>query len=505
GAATTDTTPRLSGSIGAALLAGQTVRVLRNGVGLTGNATVTNGTSWTFTDPGAPDGLHNYTARVEQGGLLGQASSVYPILIDTMAPTVAATVTSMTDGNLGPVPNGGTSSDDTPTVGGSLSAALGATGSAESVQLLRNSSPVTGPVTVTGTTWSYTEPASLAPATYTYQARVIDAAGNLGALSPTPWSVVIDTTQRTAGITAAFNNNGASLVPIANALVTPGSATSDATPLLQGNVNAALLAGQWVRVLRNGAPVSGQIAPDANRGWSYVDSGIGAVTQTFAYTARVESAAAAGAQSAAYQFLIDSIAPTQTVAISALSNRDPFPPVAGGTPADNTIVTRTDDDTPVLRFTLSAALGAGETLSLARNGQSISPVLTACPGISNCLQFTDTSTGVSVPGPELWPNTLPTSVSLPVGVTYNARVVDSVGNLGPAATTKAFNFDYFACDQVRALAGSSTSSHNPIANGRCDGCHQVEPASTATPTPAGRYVAVPGATPATAYYWCRKP
>jgi hypothetical protein len=88
-------------------------------------------------------------------------------------------------------------------------------------------------------------------------------------------------------------------------------------------------------------------------------------------------------------------------------------------------------------------------------------------------------------------------------VSYNARLVDAVGNPGPAATTKSFTIDYFACDQVRALAGSSTSNHNPIANGRCDTCHSIGSSSTSTPTPSGTFVA-PQIT-ATGYYWCRKP
>jgi hypothetical protein len=508
GSATTDSTPRLSGTVSAALLAGQTVKVLRDGAPLTGTATVTNGTSWTYTDPGATNGPHNYTARVEQAGLLGQLSPVYSMVIDTVAPTVVANVTSMTDGNLGPVANGGSSSDDTPTIGGTLSAALGASGSAESVQLLRDSIPVAGPVIVSGTTWSYTEPVSLAPTTYNYQTRVIDAAGNLGPLSTPPWSVVIDTTQRTAGITGAFNDS--------NVLIGAGTPTSDATPELRGTVNATLLPGQTVKVLRNNVALAGN-ATLTGTSWSYTDPGVGSVNgQTFTYTARVDTGAVQGAQSAGYAFLIDNVAPTTTITVTAASIKTPFKvaPI-GAIPVDLAIDAtsnnRTDTDNPLTRLALSSPLAAGETLLITRTLNGVGPVtitpqLVDCDITNTCSHFLDLTKNLTVPGPdELIPYS-PPNLSLPIPVSYSARVVDAAGNLGPVAT-KAWDFNYFDCNLIRAQAANGTASHDLAAGRTCSGCHTTNETTPASPTPPGVFARVqlaPNPPAQQQYYWCRR-
>src|SRR5262249_1151411 len=58
GSSTTDTTPTLQGTVSAALQSGQSLRILRNGTGI--GSTTPDGTSWSFTDPGAGNGLQNY-------------------------------------------------------------------------------------------------------------------------------------------------------------------------------------------------------------------------------------------------------------------------------------------------------------------------------------------------------------------------------------------------------------------------------------------------------------
>ena len=514
GSATTDTTPRLQGSVSPALLPGQSVTILRNGV-QAGTAIANSSTSWTYTDAAVGNATHTYTARVDQGSTLsGLQSAAYVITVDTVAPSIVPTITGIVDQFLGVVAPGGISSDDTPVVTGTLPAALGA---GESVQVLRDSVVISGAVVTFSnpTTWSYQEGVLAQGATFSYNARVIDAAGNTGAFSASR-AVTIDTAQRTAGIIAAYNNN---VVP--NVVIANGSATSDATPELRGNVNAPLLAGQWVRVLRNGQAASGQITPDANRNWNYVEPAVSVPLDnvSLVYTARVESAAAAGMLSAPYQVVIDNVPPATTITVSAASIKTPFSTVPNGIPLDLVVGTtsgnRTDTDRPLVQVSLSSPLAAGESLAITRSlggasAVTITPSLGACTPANTCIQFLDLTTNVSTPGPGegVAPNP---NTGLPVSAVYSFRVVDAVGNAGPVAT-KLWSFDYFDCDQTRANYRYAIQypgyNHTTISTGTCHGCHSTSQpvGQEVSPTPPGAFMAVKLASSPIQqqYYWCRK-
>ncbi len=185
---TDDTTPTITGSISAALAAGETLRLF-NGATLLGSATVTN-TTWTFT-PAAPltPGAYSITARVaDAAGNLAVPSAPRTFTLDSTPPTTTAAITAVTD-NVGliqgSVAAAGLTDDTTPTITGSISAALAA---GETLRLF-NGATLLGNATVDNTarTWSFT-PASPLPATpgttYSITARVADAAGNLGTASP---------------------------------------------------------------------------------------------------------------------------------------------------------------------------------------------------------------------------------------------------------------------------------------------------------------------------------
>jgi tripartite-type tricarboxylate transporter receptor subunit TctC len=77
--------------------------------------------------------------------------------------------------------------------------------------------------------------------TYTYSARVVDAAGSQGTLGTTR-AATYDATTRTAAISGAFNGV---------TLISAGTSTPDTTPEIRGTVNAALLGPQSVTVLRD--------------------------------------------------------------------------------------------------------------------------------------------------------------------------------------------------------------------------------------------------------------
>ena len=88
GAYTNDTTPQLTGSLGAPLAAGETLAIYREGV-FVGNAIV-NGNSWSFQDgTTAPlvDGPYAYEAKVQNGSAVIQSSGVFHLIVDNAPST----------------------------------------------------------------------------------------------------------------------------------------------------------------------------------------------------------------------------------------------------------------------------------------------------------------------------------------------------------------------------------------------------------------------------------
>ena len=116
-----------------------------------------------------------YTARVEDAAdNLGAASNTYDITIDTTAPTAAVDITAITDDT-------GTAGDfktsDTVLM---VSGTNGALGAGEKVQVSNDGGATWFDVTPdAGTTWHYDDPDTHA-GNFTYLARVVDAADNVG-------------------------------------------------------------------------------------------------------------------------------------------------------------------------------------------------------------------------------------------------------------------------------------------------------------------------------------
>src|SRR5262249_44227788 len=176
GRTTNDTAPALAGTLSAVLLANEVLSIFRDGVKI-GEADVA-GTNWTFNDAGPlVDGTsYTYTARVENAAHhLGSASNAYHITIDTTAPAAAVDITAIA--NDTGTPGDFITSDTTLTVSGTH----GALGAGEKVQVSSDGGLTWSDVTTSdATTWSFTDPTPHA-SSFTYQARVIDAAANVGA------------------------------------------------------------------------------------------------------------------------------------------------------------------------------------------------------------------------------------------------------------------------------------------------------------------------------------
>jgi len=242
GARTDDTTPTITGTISAALAAGETLRIF-NGATLLGSATVNNtNRTWSYipTLPASAGTTYNITARVaDAAGNLGTASAVRSFIVDTTAPATAAAITRVSD-NVGLIKGNvaaaGRTDDRTPTITGTIGAALAA---GETLRIF-NGNTLLGSATVNNTnrTWSYTPtlPAS-AGTTYNITARVADAAGNLGTASVAR-SFVLDTT---APSVAAFSplDGAIGVDPAANILLTFRETIQRGTGTIQLRVGSA--------------------------------------------------------------------------------------------------------------------------------------------------------------------------------------------------------------------------------------------------------------------------
>jgi hypothetical protein len=428
GAYTRDTTPQVNGTLSVALSGSQVLRVLRNGAPA-GNAQV-SGSSFTFIDTTAPQGTAVYAVRVIEGSGFGALSNSWTVRIDNVAPPAIPSVTSLVDDTFGAIADNGFTTDSTPTLSGSLSAAPDA---GDVLQVLRNGTLV-GTANVVGTSWTYAEPNPLTAGSYTWAVRLIDAAGNTGASAQRSVNLL-------GGVAGASIGN---VLDDANTTITAGGWTSDSTPALSGTVTAALPTGHRVVVLRNGAAAGTAAVNGTN--WSFTDS---APQGAVSYTVRVEAGAVRGADSSAYAFSIDSVAPSQTAAVTQIADRFIGPLLNNATTADQT---------PTISGTLSSPLGANEGLQLVR---------------------TNTGSGVQV-FTNLFPSGTAWSFSetalVPSGTyRYEARVFDSAQNASALGAARTVTINPSALPLPGAAAtitsiggqpsGSLINSNTPVVAG----------------------------------------
>ncbi|WP_019658315.1 Ig-like domain repeat protein [Variovorax atrisoli] len=405
---TNDTAPQVSGTISAALQAGEKVVVLRDGKEV-GFATMADATHWTYADSGLSNGsAYVYTVRVQDAAANpGAESNAHAIRIDTSAPTQTVRLLRAID-NVDPVsgdiPADGTTNDDTPTLEGTLSAALTGT---EQLHVFRNGVHA-GTAKVSGTRWTFEDAGLSSGTAYTYEARVMDAAGNAGAASNS-----LRFTVNTSGVTQTVQILGVEdRTDPAMGNVASGAATNETSPLLTGSISTALGAGDVVQVLRNDKVVG--TATVTGTTWSFSDSGL-ADGMTYSYAARVvNSGGNEGAKSAAYAISLDLTAPGQTAAITSFTdNQDPQ---QGDFPSGSA----TNDTTPMLNGTLSAPLGAGEVVAIYRNYRRVGSATMA-----DATTWTFQDSGL-VDG---------------VSYVYSAAVIDAAGNKGPSSALFSIAID----------------------------------------------------------------
>jgi F5/8 type C domain len=276
---TDDTTPTLSGTISAVLTGAQVVAVYDtvNGQSVRlGTATV-SGTTWNYTPSALSAGMHSFNVQVEN------PTKDFPALnkgtTGTLAAGVASTAFVINVGSItldavvddvglvkGVVAAGGYTDDVSPTMGGSLGAALLST---EQVGVYNGNTRL-GTATVSGTSWTFTA-SNLAPGSYSLNARIEDALGNvlvgshayglgqaLTVLDPQPISA-------TASISTVTDDVGL----LQGTLLGMGQSTDDSTLALSGTISRLLntSAGEVVAIY-NGTTRLGT-ATVSGIAWSY--------------------------------------------------------------------------------------------------------------------------------------------------------------------------------------------------------------------------------------------
>jgi hypothetical protein len=342
------------------------------------------------------------------------------------APQQTVAITGLND-NLGViqglVTDGAISNDTTPTLSGTLSAALG---SSETLRIYRNGA-LAGTASVSGMTWSYTHTTALSGnGTHTFTAAVVKSTGISGQLSD-PRSMLLDFTAPTQTVTITDVSDDRNPV---QGSVAPGGRTNDTSPMLSGSLSAALDEGETLK-LYNGTIYLVDALVDPNT-LTWTATPTLSSDGTYTIRARVQDAAGnQGPLSASRSLILDTVAPGQTVTISGIS--DNLGTIQGPV-TDGGI---SNDTTPTLSGTLSSALAAAETLRIF-NGSTVLGSATV-----------NNTTGT-------WTYTPSTPLSVSGAYAFTAAVVDGAGNTGPRSAARSMLLDApISTAQKDTLTGTS--------------------------------------------------
>ena len=373
--------------------AGQTVTITLNGKTYT--ATVQNDGTWSYTVGSADvtalaDG-GSYVINAQVSNTIGNsASDNHTVTVALTAPSMGITIDSLQN-DTGLSASDFITNDGQVVVNGSLTAQLG---NNEKAQISLDGGTTWIDLTVTGTTWRYTDGRTLTDGTYQYQVRVIDNAGNVGATDSQ--DVVIDLTKPAAttitvdSITQDTGLSGSDFI------------TSDNQISLKGTLGAALGSGDHAQISLDGGVTWIDVSV-SGLSWTYVD-GRTLADGDYNYQLRVIDDAGNISATASQVVTIDTVAPdaSKTIAIDSIS--------------DDTGLSVSDFITNDTSLTLHGSLGA--TLADGEYAQ------------------------ISIDGGNTWQNVIVTGNSWYYvdGRTlgnqtydYYVRVVDAAGNVGASA------------------------------------------------------------------------
>ncbi|MBG0518846.1 Ig-like domain-containing protein [Enterobacter hormaechei] len=372
---------------------GQTVTITLNGKTYT--ATVQNDGTWSYTVGSADvtalaDG-GSYVINAQVSNAIGNsASDNHTVTVDLTAPSMGISIDSLQN-DTGLSANDFITNDSQVVVNGSLTAQLG---NNEKAQISLDGGTTWIDLTVTGTTWRYTDGRTLTDGTYQYQVRVIDNAGNVGATDSQ--NVVIDLTKPAAATITVDS------VSQDTGLSDSDFITSDSQITLKGTLGAALGSGDHAQISLDGGATWTDVSV-SGLSWTYVD-GRTLADGDYNYQLRVIDDAGNISATTSQVVTIDTVAPdaSKTIAIDSIS--------------DDTGLSSSDFITNDTSLTLHGSLGA--TLADGEYAQ------------------------ISIDGGVTWQNVIVTGNSWYYvdGRTlgnqtydYYVRVVDAAGNVGASA------------------------------------------------------------------------
>ncbi|RTN19760.1 Ig-like domain-containing protein [Enterobacter hormaechei] len=373
--------------------AGQTVTITLNGKTYT--ATVQNDGTWSYTVGSADvtalaDG-GSYVINAQVSNAIGNsASDNHTVTVDLTAPSMGISIDSLQN-DTGLSANDFITNDSQVVVNGSLTAQLG---NNEKAQISLDGGVTWIDLTVTGTTWRYTDGRTLTDGTYQYQVRVIDNAGNVGATDSQ--DVVIDLTKPAAATITVDS------VSQDTGLSDSDFITSDNQISLKGTLGAALSSGDHAQNSLDGGATWTDVSV-SGLSWTYID-GRTLTDGDYNYQLRVIDEAGNISATTSQVVTIDTVAPdvSKTIAIDSIS--------------DDTGLSSSDFITRDTSLTLHGSLGA--TLADGEYAQ------------------------ISIDGGVTWQNVIVTGNSWYYvdGRTlgnqtydYYVRVVDAAGNVGASA------------------------------------------------------------------------
>ncbi|WP_125828858.1 Ig-like domain-containing protein, partial [Serratia oryzae] len=407
GDVTNDSTPKFVGTA----TAGSIVTVKDGNNTVLGSVKVDTSGNWSIEPQTAlSEGVHNFVVSGTDASGNPLTPVNFSLDIDTRAP-VAPSITDVVDNTLpvlGTVSSGHATNDTTPEIKG--------TAEANSTVQIYNQIDASNRVLL-GTALAsnngewvlvLTDDKALTDGSYTLVAVATDKAGNTGAASA-PWTIIVDTAISDAAIT---------ITSISDDLGVSDTDfnTSDNTLLINGSLNKALQADEWVEVSVDGGQTWTRAASTTASNWTVDLQNKALSSGNYTIDARVVDQAGNIGSTDSHALTIVTSGPnlnglSTTTSITTdtsngLVSGDLFSHSATQTNSD--MVTR--DRTVTLNGNLSAALQANQYLQISLNNGTTWKTLLS-QGESQWNYALDAATQSTT-------------------VDYQLRVIDSAGNVG---------------------------------------------------------------------------
>ncbi|WP_213062690.1 beta strand repeat-containing protein [Acinetobacter populi] len=275
---TSDTSLTINGTLTGTLGAGEVAQISTDGGTNWTTLTVVAGV-WSYVDSRTlTDGEYTYQVRVvDTAGNVGSTDSQL-VTIDITAPVQTIVIQNYTDnvgvltGNFG---SGTTTDDRTPVLNGTISAGLA---DDEQVAIYTSANEFVGYAEVSGTSWTYELNGLSDDTTYTYYARVVDHAGNIGSNS-NDFSIILDTIPP---VVTGLTTTTAITVDTANGVPSSGDTTTltatnndlitrDSTPTqISGTLSRTLATGEFLQISVDGGITWKDAALSDDTNWTFV-------------------------------------------------------------------------------------------------------------------------------------------------------------------------------------------------------------------------------------------